>query len=327
MKSLSTDNNKQNSFPSPLLSKINSINPSPRIPNQNFTNQFENNIINNLNDPYYSYDNSNFHKRQNSIISDNIIFREDINQLNDINRLLEDSIHNQRIRNYDLVSENEQLNKTNISLCNQVNNLKNNLSELQNNENCLIDTLNIKIENEKKLNQAQYDLSNLKMMKSQIERDYQILFDKYNKLQNKNEKDVECINYLQEEQEKKMNEIEEKVSSLLNEIDNLRKENLDLKKENENIKNVYQKNYMESQDLQNIFMDEKCKNDKLIIEIENIKRNLNKCQLNYNNEELWNKNNEEKKKNQSLNKIKLINELHHKIQNYRTNRLKRNYSH
>ena len=327
MKSLSTDNNKQNSFPSPLLSKINSINPSPRIPNQNFTNQFENNIINNLNDPYYSYDNSNFHKRQNSIISDNIIFREDINQLNDINRLLEDSIHNQRIRNYDLVSENEQLNKTNISLCNQVNNLKNNLSELQNNENCLIDTLNIKIENEKKLNQAQYDLSNLKMMKSQIERDYQILFDKYNKLQTKNEKDVECINYLQEEQEKKMNEIEEKVSSLLNEIDNLRKENLDLKKENENIKNVYQKNYMESQDLQNIFMYQKFKNDKLIIEIENIKRNLNKFQLNYNNEELWNKNNEEKKKNQSLNKIKLINELHQKIQNYRTNRIKRNYSH
>ena len=260
MKSLSADNYKQNSFPSPLLSKINSINPSPRIPNQNFTNQLENNLINNLNDPYYSYDNSNFHKRQNSIISDNIIFKEDINQLNDINRFLEDSIYNQRIRNFDLVSENEQLNKTNISLCNQVNNLKNNLSELENNENCLIDTLNIKIENEKKLNQAQYDLSNLKMMKSQIERDYQILFDKYNKLQNKNEKDVECINYLQEEQEKKMNEIEEKVSSLLYKIDNLRKENLDLKKENENIKNVYQKNYMESQDLQNIFMDEKCIN-------------------------------------------------------------------
>ncbi len=327
MKSLSTDNNKQNSFPSPLLSKINSINPSPRMPNQNFTNQFENNIINNLNDPYYSYDNSNFHKRQNSIISDNIIFREDINQLNDINRYLEDSIHNQRIRNYDLVSENEQLNKTNISLCNQVNNLKKNLSELENNENCLIDTLNIKIENEKKLNQAQYDLSNLKMMKSQIERDYQILFDKYNKLQTKNEKDVECINYLQEEQEKKMNEIEEKVTSLLNEIDYLRKENLDLKKENENIRNVYQQNYIESQNLQNIFMDEKCKNDKLIIEIENLKRNLNKCKLNYNNEELWNKNNEEKKKNQSLNKIKLINELQQKIQNYRTSRIKRNYSH
>ena len=327
MKSLSTDNNKQNSFPSPLLSKINSINPSPRMPNQNFTNQFENNIINNLNDPYYSYDNSNFHKRQNSIISDNIIFREDINQLNDINRYLEDSIHNQRIRNFDLVSENEQLNQTNISLCNQVINLKKNLSELENNENCLIDTLNIKIENEKKLNQAQYDLSNLKMMKSQIERDYQILFDKYNKLQIKNEKDVECINYLQEEQEKKMNEIEEKVTSLLNEIDYLRKENLDLKKENENIRNVYQQNYMESQNLQNIFMDEKCKNDKLIIEIENVKRNLNKCKLNYNNEELWNKNNEEKKKNQSLNKIKLINELQQKIQNYRTSRIKRNYSH
>ena len=327
MKSLSTDNNKQNSFPSPLLSKINSINPSPRMPNQNFTNQFENNIINNLNDPYYSYDNSNFHKRQNSIISDNIIFREDINQLNDINRYLEDSIHNQRIRNFDLVSENEQLNQTNISLCNQVNNLKKNLSELENNENCLIDTLNIKIENEKKLNQAQYDLSNLKMMKSQIERDYQILFDKYNKLQIKNEKDVECINYLQEEQEKKMNEIEEKVTSLLNEIDYLRKENLDLKKENENIRNVYQQNYIESQNLQNIFMDEKCKNDKLIIEIENVKRNLNKCKLNYNNEELWNKNNEEKKKNQSLNKIKLINELQQKIQNYRTSRIKRNYSH
>ena len=327
MKSLSADNYKQNSFPSPLLSKINSINPSPRIPNQNFTNQLENNLINNLNDPYYSYDNSNFHKRQNSIISDNIIFKEDINQLNDINRFLEDSIYNQRIRNFDLVSENEQLNKTNISLCNQVNNLKNNLSELENNENCLIDTLNIKIENEKKLNQVQYDLSNLKMMKNQIERDYQILFDKYNKLQMKNEKDVECINYLQEEQEKKMNEIEEKVSFLLNEIDNLRKENLDLKKENENIKNTYQQNYMESQNLQNIFMDEKCKNDKLIIEIYNIKRNLNKCKLNYNNEELWNKNNEEKKKNQSLNKIKLINELHQKIQNYRTTRLKRNYSH
>ena len=201
------------------------------------------------------------------------------------------------------------------------------MSELENNENCLIDTLNIKIENEKKLNQAQYDLSNLKMMKSQIERDYQILFDKYNKLQIKNEKDVECINYLQEEQEKKMNEIEEKVTSLLNEIDYLRKENLDLKKENKNIRNVYQQNYIESQNLQNIFMDEKCKNDKLIIEIENIKRNLNKCQLNYNNEELWNKNNEEKKKNQSLNKIKLINELQQKIQNYRTSRIKRNYSH
>ena len=50
MKSLSADNYKQNSFPSPLLSKINSINPSPRIPNQNFTNQLENNLINNLND-------------------------------------------------------------------------------------------------------------------------------------------------------------------------------------------------------------------------------------------------------------------------------------
>ena len=332
------DNNKYNSFQSPLLSKINSINPSPRIINPNYVNQYKLNNMNNnnynnfnnftnINNPYHFYDNLNYKTTQNSILSDNIIYKEDIYRLNDMNRHLEESLNDQRTRNYDLVSDNEQLNRNHINLCNQINNLKNNLAEMKNKEKCLIDSLNIKIENEKKFHQAQNNLSNLKFAKSQIEMDYQTLFDKFNELHIKNKNEVECLNHIQEEHEKKMTEIEKKIYSFLTEIDELRKENLNLRKENEEMRQNYEKNNSEIQNINEQFMIEKIKNEKIQNEIESVKKNIKNYTLNFHDEESYNKKNEEKKKKQSINKKKLINELQKNIHNYRINRMKRNYSH
>lgn len=312
--------NNDNNFQSVFTSKFNSINQTQNIEEQDF----ENRIINNQNPDIYNYD--NIQARQNSIISDNKIYKEDINRLNNINRHLENALHEQRKMNYDLVSQNEQLNKNNSSLCNQYKNLKNCLDERKNQENYLMDILNCKSETEKRLNETLYVLGNLKIKKSQLEMDYQILMEDYNKLKYKNDNDIKCLNYIREEQEKNMINIEKNVASMLNEIDKLKKENSDLKKEKENINCIYEKNIIENQNIQEKYMEEKCKNDKLFNEYEKIKKLLKNYQISFNDEELWNKNNEEKKKNEAINKIKLINELHQKIQNYRTNRIKRNYS-
>ena len=276
--------NNDNNFQSVFTSKFNSINQTQNIEEQDF----ENRIINNQNPDIYNYD--NIQARQNSIISDNKIYKEDINRLNNINRHLENALHEQRKMNYDL------------------------------------DLLNCKSETEKRLNETLYVLGNLKIKKSQLEMDYQILMEQYNKLKYKNDNDIKCINYIREEQEKNMINIEKNVASMLNEIDKLKKENSDLKKEKENINYLYEKNIIENQNIQEKYMEEKCKNDKLVNEYDKIKKLLKNYQISFNDEELWNKNNEEKKKNEAINKIKLINELHQKIQNYRTNRIKRNYS-
>ena len=312
--------NNDNNFQSVFTSKFNSINQTQNIEEQDI----ENRMINNQNPDIYNYD--NIQARQNSIISDNKIYKEDINRLNNINRHLENALHEQRKMNYDLVSQNEQLNKNNSSLCDQYKNLKNCLDERKNQENYLMDILNCKSETEKRLNETLYVLGNLKIKKSQLEMDYQILMEDYNKLKYKNDNDIKCLNYIREEQEKNMINIEKNVASMLNEIDKLKKENSDLKKEKENINCIYEKNIIENQNIQEKYMEEKCKNDKLFNEYEKIKKLLKNYQISFNDEELWNKKKEKKKKNEAINKIKLINELHQKIQNYRTNRIKRNYS-
>ena len=127
--------------------------------------------------------------------------------------------------------------------------------------------------------------------------DYQTLFDKFNELHIKNKNEVECLNQIKEEHEKKMTEIEKKIYSFLNEIDELRKENLNLRKENEEMRQNYEKNNSEIQNINEQYMIEKIKNEKIENEIESVKKNIKNYTLNFHDEESYNKKNEEKKKN------------------------------
>ena len=51
---------------------------------------------------------------QTFLINDNIILREDINRLSDLNQHLENELKNQRSKNYELANQNERLKKKRI---------------------------------------------------------------------------------------------------------------------------------------------------------------------------------------------------------------------
>ncbi len=191
--------NNQNKNISNILSKL--------LQNNNINN---NNILNqtsssdpNKNVPFLEHQISNLKTQQNSLITDNIIFREDIIRLNDINAHLEQEIHNQIIKNKELAQCNEKINNENCYLNSLIENTYLKINNNVSNNNINIDVIR-NIENEinvsnEKINKIKNDYKNLREKKAEIEINLNLLNDKYEKLIkkfacNKNKlNDLNCI--------------------------------------------------------------------------------------------------------------------------------------
>ena len=252
--------------------------------------------------------------------NDNIILREDINKLYELNKHLENSLNEERSHNYELAKQNDILNNERINLYNKINEANKKISEikslslheaeLMNKQNFLEDEINKKdikcnliLEQNNKLN-AEYDLLN----------------EKYLKLQEKNAQDKKELNDIKFEQDEKLLNIEKQMNMLLEEIKNLKKENNELKQENDLYKNKIVNKEKEKEEYFNKYNEQKIINEILTKENAEIKMNLLENEKYLEKKENQELIKEKIRKNNSEHKLRIIQDLQNKIQRYKIRR-------
>ena len=255
--------------------------------------------------------------------SDNIIFREDINRLTELNSHLEEELNCQRTRNLELANENEQLLQEKILLEKKLKDACELLEKNKVNQQTLEDTYNIRINLEKKMKEMENDSKKIRDEKSKYEIDFKVLKERFEDLLKKY--DCVCLELNQTKicHNDEVNKIEEKIDFLTKEIDKLQKENSNLRLNDE--KQRLDLNAIEKQrdNYRDKFQEQKNKNDFLsnkLNEIENDFKNLIKERENENYLKLKQ---EENKKNKIESKAKIISDLQSQISNYRTQRMKK----
>ena len=254
--------------------------------------------------------------------NDNIILREDINKLSELNKRLEHSLEEERSHNYELAKQNDTLNNERENLYRKIDEVNQKISEIKSktkNEEILF---NNQINLEEKINEKDFQFKSILEENNKLNYEYNLLKVKYIKLQEKNDKDEKELSKIKIKQEEKLNEIENQMELLIEEINNLKNENNKLKIENENYKNKIMNKEKEKENYYNKYKEQIIINEMMNKENEKIKIDY----LEYKND-LIKKNKKEfikekLKKNNSENKIRIIKDLQDKIQRYKTQRTK-----
>ena len=315
--------NNQNKNISNILSKL--------LQNNNINN---NNILNqtsssdpNKNVPFLEHQISNLKTQQNSLITDNIIFREDIIRLNDINTHLEQEIHNQIIKNKELAQCNEKINNENCYLNSLIENTYLKINNNVSNNNINIDVIR-NIENEinvsnEKINKIKNDYKNLREKKAEIEINLNLLNDKYEKLIKKFACNKNKLNDLNCVQKEKINEIENNINVIINNTNEIKKSNNDFIEKNENLRKNIFNNENEKNNYEINYNEIKNKNILLEKELNEIKEEFFKFKEDVRIRNLKKIEEEERKKNIIENKKKMISELERKINNFRNDRIRK----
>ena len=306
-------------------STFNPNNQSQNI-NDNQNNQ-SSNLINNQNIQSSNLNNAqiiNNQSNENLLINNNLILREDINRLSDLNKNLENELKTQRFKNYQIANQNDTLNKSNLVLSSQINKINCLISKAKMKENNLQNDINKRSNIEEILKQTEIQCQNINNEKNQIEIDYKVLCDKFNKLKEKSQNDQNCLIYIKCQQEEKMNKIDEKINQMLFEIESLKKENSDIRNSIDNTrKNIEQINFIKL-NLNEKINEEKCKNDLLNKDLENYKNEYEKLKIDL-NEEMIKKEKEDKiRKEKVQNKLKMVSDLQKKIEDFKKSRIKSN---
>ena len=310
--------NNQNKNISNLLSKL--LNNNNDILNQT------SNSLPNKNVPFLEHQISNLKTQQNSLITDNIIFREDIIRLNDINTHLEQELHNQIIKNKELaqcnekiINENAYLNSLIENTCIKINNNASNnitVDVIRNIENEIND-------NNEKINKIKNDYKILRQNKSDIEINLNLLSEKYEKLLKKFACNKNKLNDLNCVQKEKINEIENNINIIINNTNDIKKSNNDFIEKNENLRKEIFNNENEKKNYEMNFNEIKNKNVLLEKELNEIKEEFIKFKEDVRIRNLKKIEEEERKKNIIENKKKMISELERRINNFRNDRIRK----
>ena len=259
---------------------------------------------------------------QTFLINDNIILREDINRLSDLNQHLENELKNQRSKNYELANQNDKLNKSNLLLSNQIDNVNCLISQAKIRENNLQNEINKRSNIEELLKETEIECQNINKVKNQIEIDYKILLDKYNRLKEKSDNDEKCLIYIKNQQEEKMNEIDEKLNKMFYEIESLKQENSDLRISIDNTRKNNEKMNQMKVNYNEKLNEEKLKNNLLNKDLEKSQNEFEKLKNDLNEEILKKQKEDEIRKEKAENKLKMVFDLQKKIEDFKKNRIK-----
>ena len=260
-------------------------------------------------------------QEQATLKSDNIIFREDINRLTDLNRHLENELIEQRNRNIELANDNEQILQEKNKLEKELKTALETIEKNKLKETSLEQYYNERLMLQNRMRDNESELRKTQEEKSKYEIDFKVLQARFNELQIKDEKLNEEYTESKKKHDEEINKIEEKIEILMKEIEKLQKENSNLRLDNEKKINDINNITIQRDNFKEKFDEEKKRNELLIGRIGEIENEFRLLQ-NDKNEEMMNKyRNEEIKKNRNETKNKIISELQSRIQNYKNQRL------
>ena len=260
-------------------------------------------------------------QEQATLKSDNIIFREDINRLTDLNRHLENELIDQRNRNIELANDNEQILQEKNKLEKELKTALETIEKNKLKETSLEQYYNERLMLQNRMRDNESELRKTQEEKSKYEIDFKVLQARFNELQIKDEKLNQEYTESKKKHDEEINKIEEKIEILMKEIEKLQKENGNLRLDNEKKINDINNITIQRDNFKEKFDEEKKRNELLIGRIGEIENEFRLLQ-NDKNEEMMNKyRNEEIKKNRNETKNKIISELQSRIQNYKNQRL------
>ena len=285
---------------------------------------FSNNNLNNTTISYLPNEEIEKIKQDHATLkSDNIIFREDINRLTELNSHLEEELNRQRTSNLELANENEQLLQEKILIEKKLKDACELLEKNKVNQQTLEDTYNIRMNLEKKIKEIENENKKIRDEKSKYEIDFKVLKERFEDLLKKY--DCVCLELNQTKicHNDEINKIEEKIDFLTKEIDKLQKENSNLRLNDE--KQRLDLNAIEKQrdNYRDKFQEQKNKNDFLSNKLNEIENDFKMLIKEKENENYLKLKQEENKKNKIESKAKIISDLQNQISNYRTQRLKK----
>ena len=262
-------------------------------------------------------------QEQATLKSDNIIFREDINRLTDINHHLENELIEQRNRNIELANENESLIQEKLKIEKELKIARDTIDKGKLNETSLEQYYNERLMLQNRMRDNENELRKTMEEKSKYEIDFKVLQARFNELQSKYDKINDEYNNSKQIHDDEFNKIEDKINNLTREIEKLQGENSGLRQENERQRNEINNLGVQRDNYREKFEEQKNKNDLLSVKIGEIENEFHILQRDKNDEVMNRFKNDENKKNRNQSKSKIINDLQARIQNYRNQRLKK----
>ena len=297
---------------------------SSNLNNINGNNTNNNNMMN-MNNVTVSYlpdpEVEKIKQEQATLKSDNIIFREDINRLTDINHHLENELIEQRNRNIELANENEQLMQEKAKIEKDLKEARETIEKTKLNETSLEQYYNERLILQNRMRDNENELRKAIEEKSKYEIDFKVLQSRFTELQNKYDKINDEYNNSKQIHDDEFNKIEDKIDKLTREIEKLQGENNGLRQDNERQRVEINSLGAQRDSYREKYEEQKNKNDLLCGKISEIENEFRSLQKDKNNEMVSKYKMDENRRNRNESKTKIINELQQRIQNYRNQRM------
>ena len=266
-------------------------------------------------------------EQQDILRSDNIIMKEDINHLNELNQNLENEVAQNRDIISQLKSENEKLIEENSKLKTVLKDYDgNNYTKLYITGQNTKDEFLQKYFDEKyilinKLKELEKNCDILQKERTQYEIDYKVLSTKYNEIIKKYEKNnLELIN-IRQIHDNELYNIDNKINDLSKEVEKLQNENFELRREIETQRSNNNTIEKERDMLKEKYEEQKYENDLLNKKIFEVEKGYSEALKKNEYDRYFKKEKEENYRNKNETKAKIAQELQSKIQKYRRERL------
>jgi chromosome segregation ATPase len=255
--------------------------------------------------------------------SDNIIFREDINRLTDLNKHLEDELTQQRSRNLELAAENEKITQEKLYLENKVKTLGEDLERNKIKEQNMVETFNQRVIIENRAKDAECSVNKMREEKAKFEIEYRVLKEKYDELK----KNYDCLENsfatTKSSHDEEINKIEEKIEVMAHEMEKLQKENSTLRGSDEKRRQEIISLEQQRDGYREKYQEQKNKNNLLNSKLAEIEEDFRNIMKERENEQSLKLKEEELKRMKLDSKAKIVSELQNRIQNYKNERLKK----
>lgn len=258
-------------------------------------------------------------KTENATLkSDNIIYREDINRLTDINRHLEDELTKQRGRNLELAADNERALQDKLAMKSEIEKLNETLSKTKVQEHNYMEQMNQRFMTENRIRELENECRNLRDEKQKFEIDFRVLSERHSEMRKNFENSESELSYIKTKQTEEVNSIETKLEKMSKEIEYLQRENHQLRSNEERLRTEVSSLEKQRDNYRDKYQDYKQKNNILNVKLNEIEDDFRKLILEKQVESFEKKKEEECKKMKVDTKQKILDDMQSRISSYKS---------
>ena len=226
--------------------------------NQSLLDYNNNNNINNINNISKSLEYEKLIQENVTLKSDNLIFREDIKHLTEVNHNLEKELELSRKKILELVNQNDTLDQHISQKCLEIDKLTQAITRLR-----LFDNPDMEfvIDNRKnkdqKIRELEFDYKTLNEDKIKIQTEYKIMMERFNEFKKQNEDLEQQLAFVKLRESEQIANLERKIANLEKQLDYVGKENTSLRMTDERFRRELEQVNKEKEKLEEKYIKKK----------------------------------------------------------------------